>query len=132
MRGAITLDGATASTLDGVLVADSGGTPGLVTATGSGTISIMGSGDDGVSITGAGTTVSTVAGALDITGLGAGAAVSMEIDGISVLSGGLVASTSGAVTLNGTGNAGTSLNRGVVVDGAGSLVTTGQTLQEAR
>ena len=113
----------------GISLSSGGG----VSSTGTATIDLNGTGapanatNTGLTIDGTNTKVTSVSGAISITGQG-GAATGGNNSGIVVSSSGLVSSTgtggsAATITINGTGGAGTTNNNGVYVLNAGSAIT---------
>jgi hypothetical protein len=100
-----------------------------VTSTGTGTVTLDGTG--GASVSGnygvmleSGAQISTADGTISITGHGIG--TTSDNVGIGIQQSAKVRATGlGTITLNGTGGAGTNTNRGVYIDGADTLITTG-------
>jgi hypothetical protein len=107
---------------------------GVVTAGGSGTVTVIGTGgastgvsNFGVNVFGSGSQVTSGGGNVSITGQGGGSGASNFNFGVSVQAGGVVtAGGSGNVSITGTGGASTgSANYGVLATGSGSKVTSG-------
>ncbi|MDO8318652.1 filamentous hemagglutinin N-terminal domain-containing protein, partial [Rhodoferax sp.] len=95
-------------------------------ATGTGGITVHGTGGTGsnsghgVDIESATTAVTSNTGAIAITGVGG-----YKGEGLQVVSGADITSTSGDISLSGTSNSGTSSTYGLQLNGAGTLVQTG-------
>ncbi len=105
---------------------------GKVQTTGSGTVTVQGTGGGGtgntnigIELAGSGSTITSGGGSVAVTGQGGGTLISASNDGVILFNGPVVtAGGSGTVTVQGTGGGGTgSANIGVDLGGSGSTIT---------